>query len=120
MTLWEKFEQFPPILCRLLARTTDGHGVRALSVEEISRTSELDGLTVRAFSWLPNWEYVTLADTEKFMRGCNVDIGDRNNLRTHTGYIRGNAQWKYLKKHPDWLTVYEPMIKAYVEYQSGG
>ena len=118
-TIWQKFEEFPPIVCRLLARqVVDACAVRALSNAEIAKSSGMTELEVQSLSHLTSWDDVPVGKMRRFMSACNVDLNSRSNLRLHVAYIRSTASWKYLKRSPEWTTFFQPLMKAYVRSQS--
>lgn len=117
-SLWRKLESFPPITCRLLARTrTPGGGVRAMLSEEIAAASGLSTMEVNSISWLPSWDNVTVAKAKLFSEACGVDFTDRARMREHSAYIRRGASWTFLKQSPLWETYYKPMIGAYIKHR---
>lgn len=119
LTLWQKLERFPPIVVRLLARRSQvSGGIVALTTEEISKRSGLSALEVQSLSWLSSWDTVPVSKIRKFSEACGVDFSSRVNMREQSAYIRRSPTFKYLSKSPDWEIVYQPMIKAYVEFIS--
>lgn len=118
-SLWDKFEAFPPITCRLLARTrTPGGGIRAMTSEEIAAASGMSLMEVNSLAWLPSWDNVPVIKVRQFSEACGVDLTDRAQLRGHSSYIRRGASWKYLKQSPLWDVYYKPMIAAYLQYRA--
>lgn len=118
-TFWQKLEVFPPIACRLLARVkTDTGGVRAMTALEIATKAGMTEMKVNSLSWVVSWDGVPVSDAKAFTEACGIFLSDRASLRTHSAYVRRNAPWKYLKKSPEWSTVFRPMIMAYVKHVS--
>lgn len=113
--LWQKINQFPPIVCRLLARErTPTGGVKALSATLIAVRASLTAMEVNSLSWLTSWSDVPFHKIRPFMEACGVDITNKEILRAHACYIKRGASFKYLKQSPDWERVYKPLIIAYV------
>lgn len=118
-TLWTKLSEFPPIACRLLARTkTPRGGVRAMTVEEIAKAAGISVLEVNSLSWKASWDDVPYKSIRRFVEACGIDLTNRADLRKHAAYIRRGAPFKYLKRSSDWDGVYKPMIIAYVSTRS--
>lgn len=69
--------EFPPVLCRILAK--DGQQPR--SAERIAKLSSLSAETVKRVSLLPSWQSVPVAVAVAFMHGCGVDILKARRLR---------------------------------------
>lgn len=118
-TFWVKLTEFPPIVCRLLARIpTETGGVRAMTAVEIADRAGISEMEVNSLSWMTSWDSVPVTKVRAFTEACGVDLTSREKLRVHVAYVRGSGSWKYLKQSPDWRAVYEPMIKAYVRWQT--
>lgn len=113
--LWQKINQFPPVICRLLARErTPTGGVRPLTAVAIATRSGLSVMDVNSLSWLGSWDNVPFHLIRPFMEACGVDVTNKEILRTHSCYIRRSPSFKYLKSSPDWDKIYKPLIIAYV------
>lgn len=74
MTLTEKLNRFPPIMCRLVARTGVGRASRGLSHSEIAQLSGLERSTVAKLSKRETWEGCTLETIDAFSTACGVDL----------------------------------------------
>lgn len=123
-TFWNKLDDFPPAMCRLLARTsTPRGGVRPLTNEEIASHWRLTDPTrtssdVMSFSWRMSWDGVPLGQVRGFTEACGIFLEDRNNLRKHAVYIRRIPTWKYLQRSSLWKELFEPLARAYIEARS--
>lgn len=113
-SMWDKFKDFPPIVCRLLSRTGEEGAIRPLSTAEIATTSGLTTMQVMSLSWRDSWDDVPFRDMKRFSEACGVYLDNRNNLRKHTSYIKGMPTWKYLRKSPLWRELFEPLIREYL------
>lgn len=124
-TFWDKLANFPPVMCRLLARTnTQGGGVRPLTNEEIATNWRLTDPTrqssdVMSFSWKMSWDGVPLGQVRGFTEACGIFLEDRNNLRKHAVYIRRVPTWKYLQRSPLWKELFQPLASAYIAARTG-
>lgn len=113
--LWQKLEEFPPIVCRLLARERAiSGGIKALTSSVIAQRAGMTAMEINSLSWLSSWESVPLGKIRPFMEACGVDLTNKSILRTQASYIRRGAAFKYLKRSPDWDKIYKPLILAYV------
>lgn len=118
-TFWEKLDSFPPIVCRLLARTrSDTGGIRPLSTEEIAQRFMTNPMNIMSLSWRCDWSGLDVKTVRSFTEACEVFLEDRDNLRKHAAYIRRVPTWKYLQTSPDWETLYRPLAIAYLEHRT--
>ena len=113
LTIEQRLDRFPPIVCRLLARkrAIKGGGIVPIPAAEIARNSGLTLTQVASLSPLLDWSTVPAATAVAFARGCGIDLDDRNSLRHHHAYIKNlKSTPRYLLRSPDWKTIYEPLI----------
>lgn len=107
----------PPCLCRLFARIPHG---RPLRDAEISANSIAIGgypitvSTVRYVSGLTSWDTVDLATMRRFLVGCGIDFENRAQMKRVDQYRRTKPKWTYLRRSPDWKTLYEPLLRTYI------
>jgi len=113
MTFYERAEQFPPLLVRILARKNNGR--RAMSTSDIAKASGLPRSTVGDLTWKTSWASVTFGDMADFCKGCGFDhLHTRHNrellLKRAKSYMHaGNAQQRkmfmgLLSKLEQWAT----------------
>lgn len=72
MTLLEKLNKFPPILCRAVARKNRGR--EPMSLRDIADQSGLALSTVCELSQRRTWTNATLETIQKFSAACGVDL----------------------------------------------
>ena len=65
-----QFDQIPPCLCRILART--GESITPIAV--IAKRAKMTQFMTREISRLPSWETVTVGDAVRFSEACGVDL----------------------------------------------
>lgn len=119
VTFWDKALRYPPVLVRLLARHRRG---QPLSELEISQRSGLPVHQIHILSQCKGWESVDLLTMQAFLRGCGFDLEKRGDLKRANAYIaeqaklaaRRRANWRYLRVHPDWHTLFEPLMRRYL------
>lgn len=105
---WRRVRRFSPILCRLLARHRYGP---PLSTEEIVRRSGLSALIVAALSEAIDWTGVDLETFRRFTQACGVDPTNAQEMRRIESYLsKRPVRFKYLKKSPQWETLYKPLM----------
>lgn len=63
--------EFPPCLCRYVARTPDGY--HGLTTRDLVSRSGLAACTVKLLSVSTNWNGITLSTLAKFMAACGVN-----------------------------------------------
>ena len=106
---------FPPILCRLLARHKNGP---PLSTEEIVQRSAkhstlenaLGHNKVEYISDSDNWRGIEIFDALAFMHGCRVDLTNPKNVRWIKDYLSKTPSLKYLRTSADWQTSHLPRL----------
>jgi hypothetical protein len=110
-SLWKKFDRFPPLVVRLLARKKLRGRVVAMTDHDISVASGLSAAWVKYLSWSLTWDDVPVLIARDFMRGCGVDFGDAEAMRNHTRYLKTKGRFDYLKRSPDW-----PSFKQLIDH----
>lgn len=122
LTITERLERFPPLVCRLLARRHErGRGIMPLATGEIARRSGLSVTTVASLAQLLSWDTVPAPQALAFAKGCGIDLDDRDSLRHHSAYMkRLKGAPRYLVRSPDWATVYAPLIQLWEEASGEG
>ena len=84
MTLLEKANQFPPCVCRFLARKKCGQA--PMSSREIAALAGLSKARVDSLSLLSSWKGIPIDTVAAFSKACGVDL------------LRPAAARKYLKR----------------------
>jgi hypothetical protein len=72
-TLRDKLDEFPPVVCRLVARKAGRRG-GSLSHTELANRSGLERSTVAKLSQQPTWGDCSLVTIEKFSTACGVNL----------------------------------------------
>lgn len=120
---WEYAERFPPVLCRLLAKS--GH-FKASSNAELAKRSGLTEFEIEVLSRSTSWRGIDVYTMRKFTQGCGLDFASGKAMKRANVYLRSKwfngqrkpARWLYLKKSPEWKTVFEPLMKIYIQHLS--
>lgn len=108
-TFWKNAERFPPILVRLLARHKYGKPLSALEISEASLGS-VTPAQVEAISQCTQWGSIRMVEAAGFMRGCGLDLCNRQQLKKAEAYLRKNPNFRYLRESQDWEAYYKPMM----------
>lgn len=112
LPLSRKAQRFPPLMCRLLARSNDGHNrAKAMTDEDIAKRSGLPMSEVKRISWSLSWNEIPFGSMLKFLKGCDIDFDDRFSIKNSTRMMN-SGRFTYLRKHPLW----EPQFKVMVAY----
>jgi hypothetical protein len=112
MTFWERADKLPPILVRLLAR----QGGRPMSMSGIAQASGLEMHTVDALSWSLDWNTVPLGTMRRFLTGCGVDFAKFSEWKRAVNYLESpGCNFRYLRRHKDWKSTYEPMLAKWLK-----
>ena len=85
--------------------------------EEIAEAAGLPVSEIRSLSWLFSWDEVPVKKLFAFSEACGVDFADSKNLMRQNRYIRSENVFHYLKKHPEWLRTFQPLLVRYTEYR---
>lgn len=109
---WSRFDLFPPLFLRILARRPRG---APLTTQEIARRSGLSASQVDAISWQTDWRGVDLPTVRAFMTGVGIDLTVREDVRRIRMYIRTSTRdpskrFPYLRRSADWQGLYLPML----------
>ncbi len=111
MTVTDRFNNFPPILVRLLAR----QDCKPLSSRHIEAHSGLDLATVEFISQQTDWKEIRLPDALDFLRGCDLVIDDTAAWRRTMDYLSKRPTFRYLRCCEGWKVYYEPMVKKWLD-----
>lgn len=112
-SFFTKIDRFPPVVCRLLARTkTRGAGVKPMADAEIALLAGMTVSQVASLSRLTSWEDVPVKTLRAFSTACGVDFTSRTAMRQLTRYIKHQPSFAFLRKSPDWPTFRE-LMKIY-------
>lgn len=109
-TFWDRAEQYPPVLCRLLARLPYG---RPLADAEIAEASGLSVHQVFILSQCTNWVGIDIPTAHKFLDGCGINFEDPEHMDRVDDYLRKKPSWKYLRLSPHWASFYQPLMLKY-------
>ena len=111
---WERVQDFPPVLCRLLAKhDAPPKTWQALTHEEIADRSGLDVLEVMTLSKRTSWDGVDLCRFRQFTQACGIDFLNSKHMIRVRDYVRKRGRFAYLKRDPLWDTYYSPLIKIW-------
>ena len=115
-----RFKRFPPIVCRLLARknisSRSSNALEPMPDEEIAKRAGMSVAEVRSLSWQTSWDSVPCGIMLRFSESCGVDFSSRDSMNKHSRYIRNRHRFVYLKRHPQYNTLWKPMITTYTDY----
>lgn len=105
---WTFLDQYPPVICRIMARTGRGAASRWLSDEEVAIASGLTLDRVRVIQLMPDWSRVPLSDLRAFLSGCRFDPTSAQHRRVKVSIYQSLCQknhhqpFRYLRKNPRW------------------
>lgn len=112
-TFWERAEQYPPCLVRLLARHNYG---RVLTDQEIAaRSCGLPWQLVCALGQCTDWRGLDIYTMRLFLCGCGVDFENAKQMHRIGEYLRKTPSWRHLKMSPEWLTRWLPLIHKWAK-----
>jgi hypothetical protein len=110
LKLGHTLPQYPPILCRLLARHKRG---APFTVQHIAEHGGLTEVEVLLISQRTDWGGIDVFTMRRFLRGCGIDFCSRTCMHRLHCYLRSNPNWAYLRRSPDWLSYYNPLLQTY-------
>lgn len=111
MNTWERCQNFPPCLVRLLARD----GTKALHWRKICDVSLMTPLKVECISQMTSWDEVTVKEMRDFTLACNYDFCDVTDCKRADNYIRfatrkSAVPFRYLRLDEQWKDYYLPLM----------
>jgi hypothetical protein len=112
-------QEFPPIVCRLMARDLRamGNRQRPLTDKEIARRSGLTEPEVVFISAQHTWEEISVGKMMAFTRGCGIDFDNPRVIDQHRRYLtRRLPSWSYLRRDKEWDSRWRPMIQRHSDY----
>lgn len=119
LTIASKLERFPPVLCRLLARTKQPGrrgGVRALTAAEIATRARLPVAYVEVLSTATSWDHVPVQVMLTFSAACGVDFNSRADLRAQDSLMRRTTSLPpYLLASPEWPATLRHVAELYAQ-----
>lgn len=108
MQLTSILEEFPPCLCRLLARKP-GKSRKPLTSREIANAAGLSRDVVDQISRETSWDSIRIADMISFTRACGLDI---LHMKRHREYIK-RKNWAHLRHSPSQRYLESLMMTLY-------
>lgn len=112
-TFWQRADQMPPVLVRLLARHLHG---KPLADSEICERMGWHLNVVGAVPLLSeqtDWQRFNLRDMRLFLQACNVDFENVVQMKRVDSYLRSKPSFTYLRKSPEWSTKWAPMLQRW-------
>jgi hypothetical protein len=108
---WGRVDDYPPVLCRLMAKHRPGP---AMTTKEIADKSGLSEYEVLALSEMTSWKAVDLETFRRFTFACGVDFLDSISMKYVRDYLRKRpVRFKYLKTTQEWDDYFVPLIKKW-------
>jgi hypothetical protein len=121
-SFYDLLEMFPPCQVRLLARERYG---KPLTAEQIATSSGLSQREVGLISQMVTWQDVDVEALRRFTHGCGLDLDKPASVKRKLVYLRGQhytrvdrvpPSFRYLRRSPDWVTFYKPLIVKWTAY----
>jgi hypothetical protein len=112
-TFWERAEQYPPCLVRLLARHK--RGLPLTDVEIANRGKSLSPYEVHLIARERVWYFVQVGNMRAFLDGCGIDFCNSEDMNRIGCYLRQVATGKckmsaYLRRAPHFKTELQHLI----------
>lgn len=116
---FRRAEKFPPILCRILARTK--RRGEPPSIGELAVRSGLSLYDVHFLSDKMDWRGIDIYTLRSFTEACGISFDDPSALKRAESYLNGKKRngrrippnFRYLRKSPQWGTVFKPLIQRW-------
>jgi hypothetical protein len=78
---------------------------------------------VETLSTATSWDAVDIPTYRAFCTACNLDLMNATQAKRNEIYLKGKMDnglrhpplFRYLKKDPNWLTFYKPLMERYVQ-----
>lgn len=118
--IYDKMGVFPPIICRLLARTGGkGFASRSLTDEEIAASSGLPVSEVKGIAWQTSWDSLTTSQMKAFTEACGIRFDDRRSMQLHMRLLAGDNPFRYARRSTQWPE-FKDMLLVLRKEQGGG
>lgn len=111
MNLWKKFDRFPPVLVRLLARWPDG---QMLTDQVIAGAAGMDDAEVHWLGCQPDWREIPVDEARRFLQACNCDLADPVVYKNLTRYLRRYGKFDHLRRDDEWPR-WQRLLRVYAE-----
>jgi len=121
MKFSQKLSTFPPVVCRLLARTGPKGRQRPMTDAEIQAVTDVNGYCLNmgeiiATSWLTSWDGVPCKTMLTFSTACGVNFSNPEVMRKHVKYLSLKSRFVYLRRDHEWPARWSRMHELYREY----
>mgnify|MGYP003648562626 CR=1 FL=1 len=113
---WGLLDEYPPYLVRCFAKKRlSGKRIRAISDEEIAIVSQIPLIRVREIYDSASWNSVLVEELRAFCSACEFDPEDSSDRNRLTAYknSKGGPKFTYLRRSPQWESVFKPLIRKY-------
>jgi hypothetical protein len=113
LTLRQKLDRFPPVVCRLLARRQlSATSSLALTDEAIVVASNraLTVADVKGLSWAKSWGGVPVEKVIAFTNACGVDFDDHKALKRNWHRVQIGTG-SHLLRSPLWRDYFRHLVK---------
>lgn len=115
VSLWTRFDKFPPILCRLLARNADKG---PLETVELAERSGLSATQVEAIALQLDWRGIDVPTAKRFLQACGLDFDDSKQMRRVRQRIKKRLKTKggrfsYLKDSANYDNYFAPLMARF-------
>jgi hypothetical protein len=111
---WAYLRRYPPVACRVLARTMGRHPV-AISDTQIAILSGLHSGVIHILSRSTSWDGIDIATARAFMQGCNMDPCNFRQMRRANQYV-GNkrllTKLSYARRSGTW-PIYSELLSIW-------
>lgn len=109
----KKLDQFPPVLCRMLAGRYDPETAdnwpTPLTDDEIATISGLPVDIVKTVSLYTTWDPVSVGTMRAFIKGCRLDLGNWSAMNRIRRRVR-RGRFGYLRRSPLWPTRFQQLV----------
>jgi len=118
MSLERKLIEFPPVLCRLLARKIEGTKRTVPKTDtDLAKETGLPLAEIKRLSWLCSWDKVEVGVLVRFVTACGCDFSDPRQIHTQRMFLgRTRGRIPFLEKHDLWDDVWKPLFLHFVDY----
>lgn len=113
---WTRLKQFPPVLCRLIARVEVQPNVyRPKTTHEIARDGGIPVRDVLVLAQSPTWDGTPIETLHGYMIGCGFDFSDGESMEKLRLYVKSGPKFSHLKRTGQFKSYWIPLVRIYYQ-----
>jgi len=116
--IWVKLGTFSPALVRLMAADRKRGTAWDLDDDEIAKRAGMTVSKVQSIYWNKTWNNISVGDMKRFVKACNVDFGNPEQMKIHSNFLRNRTKLVHIRRSKH-HKLYESLIRFLGEPKKG-